>query len=193
VAIELETESPPGPLSTLGPYRETDYWQLPDEPRCELLYGRLVVTPSPAPLHQRVAMRLARLLDDCARQQGGEAFFAPLDVRLADHSVVQPDLLYISAERRHVLKDRVFGAPDLLVEILSPSSVRRDRGEKLRLYAESGVAELWLVDPAAQTVEFLANRDGAFVVRLPVDGIYRSQAIPGLAIDLDAFWRDLPA
>ena len=71
-----------------------------------------------------------------------------MDVRLADHSVVQPDLIYVSRERSSVLHERIRGAPDLVVEILSPSTARRDLGEKLRLYAESDIREYWIVDPA---------------------------------------------
>jgi Uma2 family endonuclease len=105
---------------------------------------------------------------------------------------VQPDLVYVGAERAGIVKDRVEGAPDLVVEILSPGTARRDLGEKLKLYAEAGVAEYWIVDPAGRTFEFLDNRDGAFLLRLPEQGVYRSAAVPGLELDVEAFWRDLP-
>jgi Uma2 family endonuclease len=191
VAVRYEEELPTS-KSALGPYREGDYWRLPDDPRCELLYGWLVLTPAPSLRHQRVLAALNDLLRRFAAEHGGEALFSPLDVRLADHSIVQPDLIYVSPARRDVLRERVHGAPDLVVEALSPSTARRDLGPKLRLYAESGVAEYWIVDPANGTFEFLVADAGSFRVALPVDGVYRSPAVEGLAIDLEAVWRGIP-
>jgi Uma2 family endonuclease len=193
VEARYELEEPATALSTLGPFREADYWALPDEPRCELLYGRLILAPAPSLRHQRALIQLVACFLEWARKLGGEALCAPLDVRLADHSVVQPDLMYVTPERRAILRQRVIGAPDLLVEILSPSTARRDRGAKLRLYAESGVREYWIVDPAAATFEFLVLRDGRFTVELPVDGRYVSPAVPGIELDLAAFWAAVPS
>ena len=79
------------------------------------------------------------------------------------------------------------------VGILSPATARRDLGEKLRLYAESGVAEYWIVDPTLETFEFLENTPAGFRVRLPEGAIYHSAAIPGLELDLEVFWRALPS
>jgi Uma2 family endonuclease len=189
--VVYETEAPLAPRSDLGPYREADYLALPDEPRCELLYGRLVLMTSPALLHQEVLIRLARALLELADRNDARLVMAPMDVRLADHSVVQPDLLYVTKSRSSVLRERVHGAPDLVVEVLSASTARRDLGEKLRLYAESGVAEYWIVDPNAKTFEFLENGEGGFRVRLPEGQVYRSEAIAGLEIDLEAFWRSV--
>jgi Uma2 family endonuclease len=193
MAVVYESESPAAPRSGLGPYRAGDYFQLPDEPRCELLYGRLQVTPAPsAKLHQRVLVRLLRVLARRADAVGAEVLVSPVDVVLAEHSVVQPDLVWVSSDRRDLVGDRIEGAPELVVEILSPGTARRDLGEKLKLYAETGVAEYWIVDPAARTFELLVNRDGAFSVRLPEEGVYRSGAVAGLELDVEAFWRKLP-
>ncbi len=176
----------------LGPYREADYRGLPDEPRCELLYGSLLMTPAPSLKHQLALGQLHLRFLARAQASGDFAILSPIDVRLADHSIVQPDLVYVTAARREVLRDLVFGAPDLAVEILSPSTARRDLGPKMRLYAESGIAEYWLVDPIGETFEFLENCEGAFVVRLPVGGVYESRVIAGLTLDLEAFWKELP-
>lgn len=173
----------------LGPYRRKDYLVLPDEPRCELLFGRFYLSPSPTPLHQVVVALLARRLEDIADATGGIAFSAPLDVFLADHSVPQPDLIYISADRRRILQQRVEGAPDLLVEVLSPGTARRDRVQKLNLYLETGVREYWLVDPASRQIEFLVNEDGRWVVALPQGREYRSPALPEIRLDLLALWE----
>jgi len=191
MSLALLDESPIAPPSDLGPHRRKDYEVLPDEPRCELIFGRFYVSPSPAGPHQTVALQIARLLDDIAVAAGGLAQIAPMDVALAEHSVVQPDVLFLSKERRSRMAERVEGAPDLVVEVLSPGTARRDRGEKLRLYAESGVREYWIVDPAEKQIEFLVNDDGRFVVALPADREYRSSVLPELRLDLETFWQEV--
>jgi Uma2 family endonuclease len=186
-----ETETPLAPRTGLGPYRDADYVGLPDEPRCELLYGRLLVTPAPSALHQLVVGRILRLLQDLADNGGGLAVVSPVDVALADHSVVQPDVVYVSADRASIVRGRIEGAPDLVVEVLSPGTTRRDLGEKLRLYAESGISEYWIVDPVERTFEFLFRDGDSFRLRVPEGAIYRSTAIAGLEIDLGAFWTSV--
>src|SRR5712692_3334582 len=168
-AIEILRESPLSPSSELGPFRKRDYLALPDEPRCELIFGRLYEMTSPTLVHQLAVGLLWKLLHEIAVRTGGVAAQAPLDVTLADHSVVQPDVIYVSAARLGVIEERIEGAPDLLVEILSPSTARRDRNEKLKLYAESGVREYWLADFKLRHITFLVNREGHFQVELPVD------------------------
>lgn len=179
------------PVSDLGPYRREDYERLPDEPRYELLYGRLYLTPSPTFLHQVVASLLFQKLSEMARGMGGIMLTAPLDVALADHTIVQPDLLYLSAERLRESREGVAGPPNLVIEIASPGSVRRDRGEKLRAYAEHGVREYWIVDPAGRQIEFLTHREGHFQVEIPLDGVYRSAALPGISLDLVELWTEV--
>jgi Uma2 family endonuclease len=189
MTVELLTEAPLAPPAGLGPYRLEDYDALPDQPRCELLFERLYLSASPTPWHQMVALYLWQHLESIAKGSGGFASSAPLDVVLADHSVVQPDVIYISAERLEVLlRKRIEGAPDLLVEVLSPGSGRRDRGEKLSLYAQTGIREYWIVDPEMRQIEFLVNEAGRFMVSLPVAGVYRSQQIPGVHLDIAEFW-----
>jgi Uma2 family endonuclease len=193
MAFADETETPHATRTELGPYREADYLELPDQPRCELLYGRLPVTPAPTVRHQLVVVEVVRLLRELASYRGGYVVVSPVDVVLAEHSIVQPDVIYVGPERAGILGQRVEGAPDLVVEILSPATARRDLGEKLRLYAESGVAEYWIVDPALETFEFLENTRSGFRVRLPEDAVYRSATIAGLELDLESFWRALPS
>lgn len=191
MAVRLEASPPLTPLSVLGPYRDVDYRALPDEPRCELLYGRLLVTPAPTLRHAEVVARLAIEIGGYADRNGGRVAVSPVDVVLAEHSVVQPDVIWISPARNGIAGTRVEGAPDLVVEVLSPSTTGRDRGEKLRLYAEAGVPEYWLVDPEAATFEFLVLRDGRYEVHLPLDGRYRSAVHRDLALELEDFWRRL--
>jgi Uma2 family endonuclease len=190
--VVYETETPLAPRVGLGPYREADYLGLPDEPRCELLYGRLFVMTAPTARHQHVVVRIVSLLLACADRNGDQTLVSPVDVILADHSVVQPDVIYVKAARTAMIGERVGGPPDLAVEVLSPSTARRDLGEKLRLYAEAGVTEYWIVDPGHETFEFLVNTGDGFLVRSTDGAIYRSETISGLELDIEAFWRSIP-
>lgn len=188
-AIHYETLSGFTPLSTLGPYRAADYWKLPEGEPVELLRGRLVVSPAPTTLHQLVIGILHVLLFESARKSSGRVILGPADVVLDDHSIPQPDLLYVRKERRSILKNRVMGAPDLVVEVLSPHNSRRDRVDKLDMYAQYGVAEYWIVDPAERQFDFLINRGGKFEVQPQQDNRYSSPVCAELEIDLAAFWQ----
>ena len=182
-------ETPPlVPPAGLGPYRRADYEALPDEPRCELIYGRFHVSPSPSLLHQFVVSFLLHEFFEIAAEHGGLALVAPLDVHLTEHSVVQPDFLYISPGNRGIVGERIEGAPDLLVEVLSPGSGRRDRDEKTRLYAESGVPEYWIIDPAERQIEFLINDGDRFMVQGLTGRVYRSPRLAEVQLDVEALW-----
>jgi Uma2 family endonuclease len=189
MAVALLKEPPLSPLAGLGPYRREDYDALPPEPRCELIHGRFYLSPSPTRVHQVVAFALARHLYGIADLVRGKVLVAPLDVTLADHSVVQPDVIYVSPSSKNILAERIEGVPDLLVEVLSPGTARRDRGEKLALYAAMGVSEYWVADGPERQIEFLVNEGGRFVVVLPEGGVYRSSALPEIHLDLAAFWK----
>lgn len=137
-----------------------DYKSIPetDPRRFELLDGELVMVPAPSISHQRASGNLEFILREFVRRhQLGWVLDAPIDVVLGEGDeveVVQPDILFISRERRHMLHhDEIRGAPDLVVEVLSPATEARDRGYKRTLYARHGVKEYWLVDPEKQTLE----------------------------------------
>ncbi len=188
MSVTLLDQPPPTVPRRPGPYRRADYAALPDEPRCELIHGRFYLSPSPVRLHQFLVLRLGRLLDDVAEAVGGEALVAPMDVHLADHTVAQPDVLYVSPERQEIVQNWIEGAPDLVVEVLSPSTARMDRLLKLNRYAAAGVSEYWLVDPAVRTIEFLVNGGEQFVVHAQDGGSWKSPAVPGIELDIDGFW-----
>jgi Uma2 family endonuclease len=190
-AIHYETLTGFTPVSTLGPYRAADYWKLPEGEPVELLRGRFVVSPAPDLTHQTIVGNVHVLLFNIARTSGGRAFVAPTDVELDDHSIPQPDVIYVRKERRSILKNRVIGAPDLVVEVLSPHNSRRDRVDKLSLYAQYGVAEYWIVDPAERQFDFLINRGGRFEVQPQQDNRYASPVCAELEIDLAAFWKSV--
>lgn len=134
-----------------------DYRNAPEDKRYELLDGDLVVTPAPREIHQRASLNLTILLGQSVKNSGiGHVYAAPFDVVLSDTDVVQPDLLFISNERAPIItEENVQGAPDLVVEILSPSTAERDQTFKRSLYARHGVREYWLVDTDAKTVTVL--------------------------------------
>ena len=179
------------PALALGPHRADDFWKLPEGEPVELIRGRLVMSPSPRPSHQMISMLLSRWLLGIAEQSGGFALAAPADVQFADHTILQPDLLYITKERRSIVRKCIEGAPDLVIEILSDSGARRDRVDKQQLYAEFGVPEYWIVDPREQQIDFLVNRNGRFEIQPQLDGKYASPQYAELAFDIAAFWTDV--
>ena len=140
-----------------------DYARTPDDERWELLDGELVMVPSPN-MPQATQAKLGSRLNNFVEQGGlGHVFFAPTDVVLSDNNVVQPDLLFISREREHIItRANVQGAPDLAVEIRSPLTAERDLTVKRRLYAEHGVKEYWLVDLDGTTVTVLLFGEGGY-------------------------------
>ncbi|CAN5688152.1 Uma2 family endonuclease [soil metagenome] len=135
------------------------YLELDDEHRYEILDGELLMTPAPGTRHQRIVEELQYRFARWVRQYNtGLLLPAPTDVVLAEDVVVQPDLLFIRAARVAEIVDEraVQGAPDLVVEILSPSSLERDRHRKREQYRRYGVPEFWIVDPANRAIEVLA-------------------------------------
>jgi Uma2 family endonuclease len=146
-------------------YTVDDYLAMPDEyPRYELLEGELVEMVSPTSRHQRISHRLFAALNAyCATYGLGEVFYAPLDVILSRTVVVQPDLLFISSMRRaELIGERITGAPDLVVEIISPATSARDLNQKRKLYAKHGVQEYWIVDPDDETIEVQRRQGNVF-------------------------------
>ena len=134
-----------------------DYKSIPetDPRRFELLDGELVMAPVPSVWHQNIAGNLYAYLRQVVRKHNlGRVFFAPIDVVLSETDVVQPDLLFVArGHEDRIREEGIFGAPDLVVEILSPATESRDRGYKRTLYARHGVREYWIVDPQARRVE----------------------------------------
>ena len=170
-----------------------DYCRTPDDERYELLDGELVMVPAPNLGHQRVDAKLGwRLAQFVEERNLGEVFSAPCDVVLSETNVVQPDLLFVSNERAHILFNgaNVRGAPDLVIEILSPSTTGRDRSLKRALYARYGVSEYWLVDPDARTVTVLLLDDGAFaeVSHYSAGQTLTSPTLAGFTANLDAIF-----
>lgn len=145
-------------------FAELSEW--PDDGRRYELYdGEVIVVPSPLPRHQLVVVRISSLLLEHAKESGGLALVAPLDIVLTEYDVVQPDVVFFRKERRHLL-DMMKATripPDLAVEVLSRSTEARDRGRKMQLFARFGVTEYWIVDPVRNVIEIYALSDDQYV------------------------------
>lgn len=178
---------------TTRPLTYDDLLQLPDDgKRYEIIDGELYVSPSPIPRHQQVLGRLHLLIATFVNEpERGVVYLAPLDVRLGTHDVVEPDLLFISTERMAIIGGTTInGAPDLLIEILSPSTRSRDETLKAELYARSGVREYWLADPVAETLVIHVLEDGRWVAIGPAERP-ESRVLTGLSIDARKLFADL--
>jgi len=165
-----------------------DYVLLPEDRRYEVIDGELFLTPAPVPYHQLVAKRIFVVLNEHVSQSRlGEAFFAPCDVVLSRFDVLQPDIFFIAAERMSIIGEKYISeAPDLVIEVLSPSTARRDRIAKAKQYAKFGVRELWIADPKRRTIEVFVNA-GGFRREARYGGaeILRSPLLAGLEVPLD--------
>ena len=134
------------------------YCLLPEDGKqYELIDGELFMTPAPKPRHQKIVLRLTEQLSRFVRENSlGEVFVAPVDVLLERHTVVQPDVLFISTPRLSIVgEEAIEGAPDLVVEVLSPSTFYKDLRKKMTAYSQFGVQEYWIVDPETQSIETL--------------------------------------
>ena len=137
-----------------------DYLKLPEGTLAELIDGEIFVTPSPRPNHQQIARALTLAIGNFLESQPqlGRTCIPPSDVHLPSGDIVGPALIFISKGRTRIVKDWIRGAPDLLVEILSPTSVDRDLLVKRELYARNGVLEYWVVDPIETAIQVYTLR-----------------------------------
>lgn len=167
----------------------------------ELLEGELVkkngpAFRAPAPRHQLILASLYYQIETFVRQQPqpGKVLFAPVDVFLDDTSAPQPDLVYLAPEKLNLAtSDGVMGAPTLVVEVISPSSIYRDRVTKKTLYERFGVQEYWLVDPADNFIEIYALTDNQCRLLSAAsveEGQLVSGALPGFVLDLHALFGE---
>lgn len=170
-----------------------DYVGLPnDGKRYEILDGELFVTPAPTSRHQLVSINLEFVLLRHVREHRlGQIIDAPIDLILEPCTVAQPDILFIRAERGAIISERgIEGPPDLVVEILSPSSVRQDRTTKAALYARFGVPHYWILDPDARTFELYELEGDSYrlITKESDEATIRPALFPGLEIDLIEVW-----
>lgn len=185
-------------LSQLDPkktYTYADYLTWKFDERVELLRGFIAKMAAPNRFHQRVSHRLSLKIGNLLWKSPCEVYIAPFDVRLPHFSkkknrevitVVQPDLCVI-CDPSKLDKKGCIGAPDLMIEILSPGNSKREMKDKFEIYEEAGVKEYWLVDPTEKAVfVYQLNEAGRFIGLRPLteDEILTTPILPGLAIEL---------
>ena len=164
-----------------------DYVLFPEDgKRHEILDGVHYVTPAPPLEHQDVSMNLCRILVPFIREHRlGRAYHAPVDVLLSEHDIAQPDLVFVSNEHASILTHaNIQGAPDLVIEILSDSSRRRDETLKREIYERAGVLEYWLVDPKCRSVRVYRRAGAGFLAPqdFSVRNVLATPLLPGLEI-----------
>ncbi len=170
-----------------------DYKLLPEGAPYQLIEGELIMTPAPNPRHQFISGNLFEKIRQFTRGLG-VVFYSPVDIYLSEENAFQPDIVFISGERRHIIKeDGIYGAPELVIEILSPSTAYYDIKKKFRVYEKSGVREYWIVDPEMNTVEIYFNEDGHFSLKAKLEnkGEIESFILKGLRLTLEEIFSIL--
>jgi Uma2 family endonuclease len=160
---------------------------------CELRDGEIVMSPAPTVRHQRIAFRFHRQLHDWVEGHAlGEVLGAPIDMVLAPHQVVQPDVLFVSRERMGIAQAYIMGPADLVAEVVSLGGRNRDRIEKRDLYEQYGVKEYWIIDPEAQTVEVLGLEGVRYEIltRARLRETAESRLLSGFRVDVSALLAD---
>jgi len=170
-------------------YTYTDYLKLPEGAPYQLIGGSLVMTPAPDVNHQRISGILEfQLRNYVLDKKPGFVFDAPIDVFFGETEVYQPDIIYISNKRQHIIGEKkIEGAPDLIIEILSPSTAYYDLREKYRIYERYDVKEYWIVDPMQKKIEIYENKDQNFSLYNEVEeeGVVSSKLLDGFSVILN--------
>jgi Uma2 family endonuclease len=175
-------------LSALPKMTAAEFRELPaGPPFFQLVDGHLVMSPSPSPDHQNIILNLAVLLRVhlITSQTGGAIFVSPIDVYLSEDNVFEPDLVYLAAQNAHfVQQNGIQGAPDLVVEVLSPSTGKYDKNEKREAYEKAGVKQLWLIYPTPKKVEVygFTNPGSQPTYTYGMNDVFASEFFPGLKI-----------
>ncbi len=178
-----------------------DFLEWGGEERIEIINGVICVLNTPTPLHQFISREIAKYLNSYFEGKKCEPLYAPLGVQLFeddDTTVVQPDILIV-CDRDKIKKDLIMGAPDVVIEIISPSTAERDRGNKYHLYNDSGVREYWLVDTLFKCVEVFDRSKTSNLApgkyyskdKVLTTNLFKGLGIPLNEIFLDEFYKGL--
>jgi Uma2 family endonuclease len=175
-------------LTTAPPLTIADYRLLPETgPRYQLVEGDLHMAPAPNRYHQDISRNLELVIGQYLKKSKlGKLYDAPFDVYLEETNVFQPDIVFVSNERAHILTDAgAEGAPDLIVEILSPRTRKIDTDVKFKVYARCGVRELWIIDPGPRKIAIydLASDAGRPVATWGEADSFERPVFPGLRFD----------
>lgn len=170
-------------------YTYEDYEKLPEGAPYQLIGGELIMTPSPVPYHQIVSREIGfELLKFIKEKKLGEVLFAPIDVYLSETETYQPDIIFISKDKLNIIGEKkIEAAPDLVIEILSPSTAYYDLKHKRRVYETSGVKEYWIVDPMEKSVEVYENPGAEFKLfsNARQSGTVHSKLLDGFGIGIE--------
>ncbi len=169
-----------------------DFMRLaPEDQKAELIDGALIVMPSPSDIHGRLQGFLLAIIRLFTDHFGlGQVRGSCTAVRVSLNQTYEPDILFVSRERRHIIaENEVLEAPDLVIEILSRSTAEYDRGVKRENYEKAGVRELWLIDPYGPAGTQFYQRQGERLIEVaPVDGIIHSVALPNFKLKINWLW-----
>jgi Uma2 family endonuclease len=172
-----------------------DYLKLPDEKRYEIINGELFMVPAPNLSHQDISRNLEYLMWNYVREKNlGVVYDAPVDVVLSEENVFQPDIVFVSRDNFGILKEKaIFGAPDLVVEIISPSSIYNDMNVKKEIYEKFGVKEYWIVDPANKAIQIFTLEGGKFKLHFfgYETGKASSKIIQGFEVELEEIFKSV--
>ena len=174
-------------------FRADDIWDAPDDgKRYEVIDGALYMSTAPDLDHQRPCLALGALIWQFVRQHNlGEIFTSPVGLILDEENGLQPDLVYVSKARAAILTRRgIRGTPDLVVEVLSPSTEAQDRGIKMRRFAAAGVPHYWIIAPETRSLEAyrLGEHDYEHTGTYGPRDIFRPDLFPGLEIPMADLW-----
>jgi Uma2 family endonuclease len=176
-----------------GQWAEEDYFALPDINRyVELSKERLIVPPYPTYSHQTALQNLFLKLNAFVEgHKLGIVRFAPLPVRLWPGTIREPDIFFIATEHADRIGEQSCGVPDLVIEVISPSTLATDRGEKFFEYARAGVTEYWLADPDQERIEVYILRGSVYELteRFKPGEVACSQLLSGFKVSVDEVFR----
>lgn len=174
-------------------YTADDYMALEEGAPFQLIEGELVMSPSPIVRHQQLVLRFALLIETflISHPTGGSVIISPMDILLDDENILQPDVLYISPERKHIIGDRINGAPDLVIEVLSPSNAYYDLKKKKAIYERFGVKEYLIADPETSDIQQLLLEDELFLApkTFGLTDKISVMTIPGLSLSVQAVFN----
>ena len=160
-----------------------------DDFQYEIINGEMIRKSAPSPIHQEVLKNLLYIIETYNRlQKKGRLFCAPIDVFLDDYNKLQPDLVFISEKKKSITNDGILGVPDLVIEIISPTSVIRDRIEKKNVFERFAIPEFWLVDPQYESIEIYTlkdNRYELFSAATTMEGGLNQSLFEGLSISFN--------
>ena len=173
----------------------TDLQAWPDDGRRYELYdGEVEAIPSPLLIHQDAAQEIFVLLREYVRQHGGKAAIAPIDIVFDERNVLQPDVVFFRASRRHLLRrdQPIRIVPDLVVEVLTPGTARNDRGRKMQTFARFGVPEYWMTNPVEKTIDVWRLVAGTYELHAHAGpgGRIGSTALDQLEFEIDPIFEE---